>query len=223
MKLVHTAYPLEIALRENQINVLSIENPAAYSRILEDLWCQTNGQLGDFVLSEGEKIKNMAKEMVCVFNPFDLDCNEKKILTKLYQLLKEESDDRLFLEGSMLNSEIVRYLDHLIQFVPYHLDYTFDFDVIGLLKLYGLKIESSANSLLERIVDYLRALHQICRVHIVAFIGLKQYLSEKELQQLYEMVFYEKIHLIIIEAAHSKKIEGEKCWLVDQDLCIIEL
>ena len=32
-----------------------------------------------------------------------------------------------------------------------------------------------------------------------------------------------KINLIIIEAFHSPKIESEKCFLLDQDLCIIEL
>lgn len=57
----------------------------------------------------------------------------------------------------------------------------------------------------------------------IVFIGLKQYLTTDELKQLYEFVYYEKINLIIIESFHSPHIHGEKCWLLDKDLCIIDL
>ena len=96
MKLLHTEYDLNITFKENQIHILSIENPKVYSRILNDLWSQSHGGEGDFVLSEGEKIKNIGKEIECIFNPFALDCNDKKIIGKLYQELNEQEVYLLF-------------------------------------------------------------------------------------------------------------------------------
>ena len=55
------------------------------------------------------------------------------------------------------------------------------------------------------------------------FVGLKQYLPISELERLYEYVFYEKINLIIIESIYTPLINGEKGWIIDKDLCIIDL
>ena len=55
------------------------------------------------------------------------------------------------------------------------------------------------------------------------FFLVEHEVKEKKVRQLYEFVFYEKINLVIIEAIHSVGISGEKCWILDKDLCIIDL
>lgn len=223
MKLLHTEYGLDITLRENEIIVISIENATVYTKILSDFWNQCHGGDGGFILSEGEKIKNIAKEMEVVFNPFLLDCNDKKIISKLYQELKEQSNDMFFEEGMALNTHIVTYIDKVINQVPYALNYNPDFEITNLLKIYNVEIESLGKTLLERVVDYLRVMGQICMIKTFVFVGMKQYFTEEEIKQLYEFVFYEKINLIIIESIHVNHIESEKCWIIDKDLCIIEM
>ncbi len=156
MKLIHTGYNLEIDLCENQITVLSVENPNAYSTILCDIWNQVQGGDGEFILSEKDKIKNISKDMECVFNPFALDCNDKRIVSKLYQELKEQAGIYLVNESVELNSSIITYLDKLMGYVPYALEYNLDFEINTLLKMYGVRIESFGESLLEKIVEYLK-------------------------------------------------------------------
>lgn len=221
MRLVYSAYDINIEIKENVINVLSIENPRAYSAILNDIWNQTKGLDGGFILSEGEKIYDMAKMMVCIFNPFDVDCNDKKILTKLYQELKEYALTNLIEENANINSAMVQHVDRIINGVPYALDYSVDFDVTNLLKMYGVSIQTSGETLLENIVEYLKVMKQICRISCFVFVGLKYYLSETELKQLYETVFYEKISIIIVEPIHTKTLESEHCLIIDNDLCLI--
>ncbi len=223
MRLIYTGYDLDVTICENQITVISIENPKAYTEVLHDIWIQSQGGDGGFLFSADGKIKSISKEIECIFNPFLLDCNDKKILTKLYQELREQANENLINESLALNSHIVTYIEHLFQFVPYSLDYNADYDIMNLLKLYGVKIDTFGTSLLERIVEYLTALSKICGVRNYVFVGLKQYLTVAELEQLYEFVFYEKINLIIIEGKYTSKISGEKCWLLDEDLCIIEI
>ena len=111
MKLVNKFYNLEIEFIENQVTVITIENPEAYSKIVGAIWNQVNGDEGDFVLSEREKIKNISKEVDCIINPFSLDCNNKKIVTHLYQELKTQADNTMQDELSLLNVNIMGFLD----------------------------------------------------------------------------------------------------------------
>lgn len=221
MRLVIPPYDINIELKENTVNVLSVENPKAYSIILRDFWNQTQGMEGEILLSEGEKIYAMSKIMECVFNPFDIDCNDKKILNRLYQELKDYTVTNLVEENAELNSCILQYMDKIVDGVPYALDYIVDFDIVALLKIYGVSIQTSGETLLENIVEYLRVMKQICGISCFVFVGLKSYLNESELKQLYEFSFYEKINIIIIEPIHTPTLMGEKCWILDNDLCLI--
>ena len=223
MKLVYADYQLKVDLCENQVAVITIENPAVYSNVLQELWKQTHGETGKFILSDQGMIKPIAKWMECVMNPFAVDCNEKKIINRLYQELKEQADGVMFEDSMMLNREIVCYLEKLIFRVPYALEYDLDLNVAALLKCYDVRIVKDNESLLEKIVEYMKVSHQICNVQIFVFVALKQYLSETEIRQLYEFVLYEKIYLIIVDAHQEKRIPGEMHWIIDKDLCIIEL
>ncbi|MBQ2982011.1 MAG: type II-A CRISPR-associated protein Csn2 [Lachnospiraceae bacterium] len=223
MKLVNKFYNLEIEFIENQVTVITVENPEAYSKIVGAIWNQVNGNEGDFVLSEREKIKNISKEVDCIINPFSLDCNNKKIVTHLYQELKIQADNTMQEELSLLNVNIMKFLDKLLLSVPYQTTYEFNIEMINLLKAYNVGIEMYADKLIDIIVEYLKVMSQLCNINVFVFIDLKHYLSEEHLEQLYQEIFYLKIYLVIIEPAQTVRLENEKCWIIDNDLCIIDL
>lgn len=223
MKLVNKFYNLEIEFIENQVIVITVENPEAYSKIVGDIWNQVNGNEGDFVLSEREKIKNISKEVDCIINPFSLDCNNKKIVTHLYQELKIQADNTMQEELSLLNVNIMKFLDKLLLSVPYQTTYELNIEMINLLKAYNVGIEMYADKLIDIIVEYLKVMSQLCNINVFVFIDLKHYLSEEHLEQLYQEIFYLKIYLVIIEPAQTVRLENEKCWIIDNDLCIIDL
>lgn len=223
MKLIHSGYQLELSLRENQVTVLTVENKDAYRTLVSDLWNQVEGGEGEIILSDGEKIKKISKEMELVVNPFGLDCNNRKVISKLHQELKEVSDELLIQEAAEVNKNIVEYLDKIVQYVPYAIDFEVDLDMNALLKMYDVRISCLGENLLEKIIEYMRTMSRICNVRIFVFVGLKQYLTIDELEQLYEFVIYEKIHLICIESMFTKCLNSERCWILDEDLCIIEM
>lgn len=223
MKLIYPVYAIELPIKENQVTILSVENPKAFATILSDLWHQTHGKEGGFLLSEIDKEKNIAKSIDFIVNPFELNCNDRKVVTKVYQELSELAMENMYDETSKLNEEIIKYIEKLIGYVPYHLDYNLELDLNSLMKSYHVELTTSPEGLIEQIVEYLRVMHQICGVEIFAFVSLKQFLSKEELKMLYEFVFYEKVHLIILEGKFIEKNESEKCWILDKDLCIIEV
>jgi len=224
MRVLFKNYALEIELQENKVVNLVIENAKAFSEICQDLWKQVNGEAGNIILSDNEKVKSISKEVDCIFNPFSLKCNDKKILTKIYQEISKEAEFCLQDKMAEVNSKIVEFVEQLISIVPYDICFEPDMDITGLLKLYNVAFEDSNGSLLEKIVEYIRIMSKLCGIKVFVFINLKQYLDENELMQLYEFCFYEKIYIINLEAYQDKIISSaEKYWIIDKDFCIIDV
>lgn len=223
MRLVYADYNIDITILENKINVFVVENPHVFALLLEMLIKQLDGDGGGFVLSQDDKIISICKNADIIFNPFCVDCNEKRIQTKIYQELSAQAKDNFFVQTEELNSQIVTYLEKLTQTLPYHLTFGMDCNISGLLKLYNVEIEKEGMSLLEKVTGYLRALHQICHIELVFLVNIKSYLSKDELIQLYEFSFYEKIHLFLLERYQKTILPNENVCILDEDLCIINM
>lgn len=223
MKLVHAEYGIEIKLEENQISVLVVESPEKLSELIQELYQSKQNGNGKFLLSEADKLLNMGKLMELVVDPFAVDINEKRILQKLYQEIEAQVLEQLALETAEIQSRIITYLEKITEKNIYPVMYDVEENVLGLMKIYNVRLETESASLLEKLVEYFKLLHQLCKIEVVVCVNLKSYLSETELCQLYEAVFYEKIALILLENVQREKVEGERICIIDRDWCIIDL
>ena len=223
MKLVHAEYGIEIALKENQIPVLVIESPEKFSELIQELYLSKQGDEGKFLLSEADKLLNMGKFLELVVNPFAIDVNEKRIVQKLYQEMEAQVQEQLVLETAEIHSRLISYLEEIAGKVTYPVIFDLEQNVLGLMKTYNVRLETESITMLEKLVEYFRLLHQLCRVEVIVCVNLKSYLSEVELRQLYETVFYEKLALILLENVQREKVDGERICIMDRDWCIIDL
>lgn len=223
MKLVHAEYGIEIELKENQISVLVVESPEKLSELIQELYLSKQGGEGKFLLSEADKLLNMGKFLELVVNPFAIDVNEKRIVQKLYQEIESQVQEQLVLETAEIHSRLISYLEEIAGKVTYPVIFDLEQNVLGLMKTYNVRLETESITMLEKLVEYFRLLHQLCRVEVIVCVNLKSYLSEVELRQLYETVFYEKIALILLENVQREKVDGERICIMDRDWCIIDL
>lgn len=225
MKLAYPNNDIVIEFEEGRISTLCIENPKAYREMVGDLWHQLNGNVGNWVLSEKEKILQISKFAVGIFNPLALDCNERKVLNKVYAELNEIVLGEFQNEIAEINGKIVELLDSLMGHVPYHMEVKPELDVGGLLKLFDVRLEDASGGLFEHVLDYLRVMHNICKIDLFLFFNIKQYFTDDELNGLYEFAIYEKIQLLLLEGTSQRKIVNscEKCWIFDRDSCMIEV
>lgn len=222
MRLVHSGYGIDIEICENEVNLLCIEKKKSFADLIQEMLDQKNGKDGQFILSEKDKIINMAKEVEIIINPFVLDCNEKRVQQKLYQEVYEQAVSKYLLETTELNAKIISYLEKITLSVPYDIIFDLEENIQGMLKIYGVRIEQQTSSLLEKITDYLKILVRMCRIKIYIFVNLKTYLDPEDLKKLYEFAFYEKLNIILIENQVIEKINCEKVCILDQDMCIIK-
>lgn len=222
MKLIYAKQGIELRLDENQVNTLVLENPAIFSEFLRNLISQLEGNEGELILSEGDKIYPISKTVAFLANPLSVDCNEKKIITKLYKELEDNVKNDMYEKYSIFHSEVLNFLERIVNTVPYHLQMDIDINIAALLKAYNVKVAEEDVEPLERLIDYLRALHSICGIQVIIILNLKQFFTKSQLEQLYEFCHYQKIHLIQLEGRKTYTIEDEKYVIIDEDLCMIE-
>ena len=102
------------------------------------------------------------------------------------------------------------------------MEYDIDLDVSGLLKLYGVKLLEDCPTLSEKIVDYIKVTSKICGTSMFIFVGLHEYLSKSDLEQIYKGAAYEKTWIMSVESRQFPLSKCEKYHIIDADKCLIE-
>lgn len=222
MKLLEREIGLEIELRENEVAVVVLEDITLRLSLIEELYLQLEGKEGNWLLSEKEKTFDLSKHIELILEPFSLQLNSKKLKTKLYQDIKVIADECFALPGLELHSHICTYLERVLEKVPYPMKYKDEWNLLDFLKSYNVELEEAYDDVCEKIFEYIKLMNQVCGINVFVTVNLKQYLTEKQLIELYKFSKYSKIQLVLIEFnMYNKKIEGEKIYILDKDDCII--
>lgn len=221
MRLVNSKYNLIIEMQENKSDILVIENPNIMSDIVGNLHMQCEGNEGDFVLSEKDKMLKIDKHMSIVVDPFSLDFNDRKIINKLYFNLKDASND-YFIEKEELNTQAVSLIDKIVSGVGYNnITFRLGLEWESLFKIYDIKLEQSCDSLLEKICEYVKILSGLCSIDILCLVNIMGFLSETEFMQMQEMAFYNKVQLFLVETKERPCFTNQNIYVIDKDQCLI--
>lgn len=213
----------ELRFEEGYSYELIIENQEAFRKFLG--WISSkngNGQVG-IILTEDEKELSILKYCEVIWNPFLLEFDNKKFISALFSEMKETCSSMYIEETANLNSEIIRYLDQIIENIPYNVDYSCELDVGGLFKLLNVKISHSEDSVVENLVEYIKLVKRILGISFVILIGPKQYLYDYEYQELQKSAIYEGIFLLSVSSGDNYTIKSERRFLIDKDLCFVDL
>ena len=223
MRLVDSSLNVDICLTYDRPTVLVIENKESFMQFSFDIWNQSNGKDGIVILSERDKSVRFDKSVELVINPFGINFNDKKILTKVYSELEELCTESYIEEISFINANIVSLFDMLEQKIDYPIHFSIDTDLKGLFKLQEVKIEESEDGFLDRLISYIKLIHQACNVRMFVFVNLKTFFSNDMIEELYKACVYEEIIVVDVENHDfGKEIEMEKYFIIDEDLCLIE-
>ena len=221
MMLQWTEMSMDIELQENEVNVIVLEGQDMYAKILEDFMVSIESAEGKFFLYDSDKKLNISKCVELIFSPLLLNLNNKRIQSYLYKELKAVSDEVFYELKEKVNGLIVNYLDNLSQKLPYPLSYNLNFDETVMFKQYDIKIEYEAESLFEKMVNYIQISSSLCQTKVLILVNAKAYFSVEELGELYKIAFYNKMHLLMIENRKYNCVLEEKYYIIDRDKCLI--
>lgn len=222
-KLVHNKYGICLELEENKVNEMVVENPVMLTQIIRELGEQCEGNEGGFVLSEENRILPVEKFLILTKDLFSLDCNSRKILTRLYQKIEKRMENESEEERRVFYQGYIAYMESICEKSSLYLLYNEEPDMQEILKMAGLRIDVQKDSMLEGIVEYLKIVHELLEQSVFVFLNLKLFLTQEEIKSLYQECFYRKIQLILIEAVLQEKFEEEKVCIIDKDRCFLYL
>lgn len=222
MRLVNALSGLSMDLCENQVNVIAIESPEVLAEYISELKRQISGEDGQFVLSDKD-ICRIDKMMEIVLDPWTIDFNSKRIKTKLLQLVKEEADEYFYDSFIETKGMICQYAENLLDKMMYSVSYDMNIDTMSLIKFLDVKADIQTDKLIDSIIEYIKLLHDLCKIEVVVLVNIKTYLSKKELLYLYQEALYQKVHLILLEATLTEQIDYETIVIIDTDRCVINI
>lgn len=223
MMIAHPMFDIPIEFVENKINVLVIENKRVFVKMISDLISQKEQGDGDFVLSKNFIPIPISKNMEIINNIFSINPNDKKILTGIYsQLEKEAFSSDFYINTNEQIINLKRYIKELVDTSNLNLTYNEEINISSLLKLTDVKIEYEEISLLDRVVEYMDVLMEYSRINCFVFVNIKAFFTDEEMISIYRHCFYKKINILLIESRYmDKKLEDEKIYILDEDLCFI--
>ncbi len=221
MRLLCDKLGIDIELSENKPQIVTIEDVALYSGFVRELWEEYKGNDGDILISDKGTDLKFGKNIEVIINPFDIDCNNKKILTKIYQETVDIIQSEKIIETLDINSKIVALLDETVNKLPYDLDYNLELNLQSLLKMYDLTVRMDAENYPELLSQYIKLMANACGIRCFVSVGLKKYLATVDLENLYKDIVYDKIYLVDIESDISQRISTENVAILDKDRCLI--
>lgn len=221
---MHPSFDSPLEFVEGIANILILENKKLRVELIEELLLQAETGEGTFVLSEEESILRMDKTAHLIIDPFSLDVNQKKVLSKIQLTLKElASDENNYMESMRIVGELTSYFEGLADQVDYPLSFKDPLDLQDLIKLSGAKVETSEASFFENLWNYVSLINSVLGTPLFIFVNLGLFVQEEELQELYKISNYKKIHLLFIESLDLRSHTlFERITIIDNDLCVIK-
>lgn len=219
MKLRINGFENEIIFGDKNINVLEIKDAKCFTHIIDILNQEINGIENNeiFLLDENEDELKIEKEMYLVFDLFNIDYNNKKILNKIYELINRSIKNTQELDIYEMVFKLRNYLIQEINELPFEFVMKSDISIPEVLKLFDLRIDkSNYTNILERIEILIDLLSVLSISQILVVPNLKMYLSDEELVELYKYSLYNNVKLLVIERECTSKLKYECIFSVDE-------
>lgn len=224
MKIINNTWQRQIVLEDNLIHTIVFENKKYYRESILELIRQHKGYEGNFILSNNNKEVSFDKNSYFISDLFNIDINNKKIITKVYgELLRNALDN--IAEYNKIISYIREYFETLVFNNNLDLEYNDEIEANSLLKLGDFKIQIVESNYLEKLIKFLKVLVELCNIKVIFIVGLYRVFSVEEVGKIYKEVCLNKINIINIESEYQniKKSDYYKeiLYIFDQDNCEI--
>lgn len=224
MKIINNNWKRQIVLEDNLIHTIVFENKKYYRESILELIRQHKGYEGNFILSNNNKEVSFDKNSYFISDLFNIDINNKKIITKVYgELLRNALDN--IAEYNKIISYIREYFETLVFNNNLDLEYNDEIEANLLLKLGDFKIQFEESNYLEKLIKFLKVLVELCNIKVIFIVGLYRVFSLEEVEKIYKEVCLNKINIINIESGYRniKKSDcyNELVYIFDKDNCEI--
>ena len=221
MRMFCEEYHLDCIFEEDKVMELLIESPVLFQDFIVNLRLQYEGK-GEFaIFSEAGKEIDLAKKAEMITDPLQMDINNRKILSKIYQEIVKTQQDTNLEKMMQIQSLLEQFVLEACEESQYALTYHSNIDFSDILKVFDVHVDYEEMDLVSRMIAYIRMMHRVLNISLFVFVNIKAYFSDDILEALYQTLSYENVYILLIERYESTFINKEKRVILDKDACVI--
>ncbi len=220
MKIVINFIDNEIAVQNNNVFNIEVENKAYFYRLINEFNLISKGIISEniFFLDEDSNELNLLNKIDLYIDYFNIEFNSKKIINNLYKVLKTNinEEDKIKINKCYLKIKNILSKSFLDYNLPLLINDEFDIDTI--LKLLKVSIDSK-NNLLDNLFLLIDINNNFKINELLIFVNLKQYLTLEELNELYKYSIYNNVKILLIDSqCYGVTNKFEKKLIIDGNL-----
>lgn len=174
----------------------------------------------NIVYSDNDIVLDLSKKAIVIYNPYQINVNESKLLKHLYKKLEKTILEEYPNMLSELEKILFAMLDELINKSNYPIDYQSNIDISKLLSCLNVNYDDiPLDKYVEKLIRYISINKEINNdIDLIISYGLLNLLTQKELYILEEKLC--DLDITLIDISFIQK-NTEPSLIVDGDWCII--
>ena len=212
MKIKIKGFENELKLNaDDKCYSIQIENKKLYQSILSE--CMNEDDEKQLILIDNkENCCEIEKHILFISDPYNEEVNNKKILTKIYEMISKSINENIELT-TKIDTNLYKIREIIINEaneLPIELEALDDIKTTDILTLFKLKIDTKSYiTIVDRINLMIEIMSIIKSDLILCFFNLKSILEKEQILKIEKYALYHNIKLLLIEPNLYDNIENE--------------
>lgn len=212
MKIKIKGFENELKLNaDDKCYSIQIENKRLYQSILSE--CMNEDDEKQLILIDNkENCCEIEKHILFISDPYNEEVNNKKILTKIYEMISKSINENIELT-TKIDTNLYKIREIIINEaneLPIEFEALDDIKTTDILTLFKLKIDTkSYTTIVDRINLMIEIMSIIKSDLILCFFNLKSILEKQQILEIEKYALYHNIKLLLIEPNLYDNIENE--------------
>ena len=222
MRLAYPALSEAVSIDEYCIPCFVIENKRLFRTLLCDAASAIDGNRTDLILSDGDRILDMAKNAEILSDFIRFDLNRKTLLNKI---IGEMEKIAISPEHYMKTRELLTDIESLIG----EWAFSFPCDIIAgkisvstLLKSVGVELRDDYEGHrgeVEKILDYMELVREFDRNKLFITVNMRSFFDDELITEFMKTAVSHEYRVLMLESNAYPKLTLEKRITIDADLC----
>ncbi|MBF0927189.1 MAG: type II-A CRISPR-associated protein Csn2 [Clostridiales bacterium] len=212
MKIKIKGFENELKLNaDDKCYSIQIENKKLYQSILSE--CINEDDEKQLILIDNkENCCEIEKHILFISDPYNEEVNNKKILTKIYEIISKSINENIELI-TKIDTNLYKIREIIINEaneLPIEFESLDDIKITDILTLFKLKIDTKSYiTIVDRINLMIEIMSIIKSDLILCFFNLKSILEKQQIIEIEKYALYHNIKLLLIEPNLYDNIENE--------------
>lgn len=209
---------LDQPMKFEHANFFIIEDVTVFAKMIQQLYTyKENGEVKLFN-ERHETIKE--SELMMITDILGFDINSAATLKLIYSDLERQLNEK-----PEVKSMITKLTDTISELIEYELlDHEMDLEsdeitILELFKALGVKIETTSDTIYEKIIEILQVFKYLTKKKLLIFINVCSYLTLKEIEEIRSYISLCNMDVLFIE---PRKIAGITKTILDNDYFLID-